>query len=233
MFSAKVGDDIKLGHYWQGVLKDEGKQPIVWSVLEIKYGKALLFSKYILDCKKNSILFGWLNKKFINEAFTCDEKKKIAFNKEKACYLTDKNGISIMIDGRVSCLNANEINDYFGDNSNYDNKIKSATKGTEFAKRVVNNQNANINELGGSLRINNCTGVPGTNGNSPYWIGSKEYEMAIVNEVGEIVDIESVDYDIGVRPAMWIHIDEKEYKKKIDKYNDEESLKFDWESFFE
>ena len=65
MFSAKVGDDIKLGHYWQGVSKDEGKQPIVWSVLEIKYGKALLFSKYILDCKKNSILFGWLNKKLV------------------------------------------------------------------------------------------------------------------------------------------------------------------------
>src|SRR5574344_1985748 len=65
------------------------KEPIEWQVLAKVNGKALLISKYGLDCKKyNELnenitweycsLRNWLNDEFINEAFSNNEQQAIA-----------------------------------------------------------------------------------------------------------------------------------------------------------
>lgn len=51
---------IKFGNYWQ--TNDKTKEIIEWKVLDIKNGKALLISKYALDCRQyheNSCNITW------------------------------------------------------------------------------------------------------------------------------------------------------------------------------
>jgi len=81
-----VGDIITLGSYPQ--TKDGKKSPIEWQVLEIKNGRALLLSRYILDLKPyndeavpcyyyESALRNWLCSEFVTEAFTDEELAQI------------------------------------------------------------------------------------------------------------------------------------------------------------
>ena len=84
----KVGNYITFGKYEQDNITSNGKEDIEWLVLEVKDGKALVISKYALDCKPyNTIdtdvtwetctLRKWLNNDFINAAFSADEKALI------------------------------------------------------------------------------------------------------------------------------------------------------------
>ena len=87
-FSAvKVGDYVKFGSYPQN--NGDIKEPIEWLVLEVNGKKALLISRYGIDCKKyhyefefitweNCDLRKWLNGEFFRNAFTVAEQKKIA-----------------------------------------------------------------------------------------------------------------------------------------------------------
>lgn len=87
VITADIGEYIKFGNYWQS--NDQIKEPIEWQVLAKVNGKALLISKYGLDCKKyNELnenitweycsLRNWLNDEFINEAFSNNEQQAIA-----------------------------------------------------------------------------------------------------------------------------------------------------------
>ena len=84
----KVGDYIKFGAYEQDSDTSNGKEEIEWLVLEVKDGKALVISKYALDCKpynesytevtwETCTLRSWLNNDFINAAFSAVEKTMI------------------------------------------------------------------------------------------------------------------------------------------------------------
>ncbi len=75
-----VGSTIKFGSYEQDNKKSNGKEEIEWIVLEVKENKALIVSKYALDCKKfddsrseglweTCSIREWLNGDFYNEAF--------------------------------------------------------------------------------------------------------------------------------------------------------------------
>ena len=84
-----VGGSPTFGSYYQN--NDMSKQPIEWIVLEREGSKALLISKYVLDCKpyntvavsiwENSTLRKWLNSEFLKEAFNSEELKKIQITK--------------------------------------------------------------------------------------------------------------------------------------------------------
>lgn len=84
----QVGDVIEYGHYEQNMNPYDGSEPIEWQVLMVDNGYALLISKYGLDAKpyneslrgvtwETSTLRNWLNKDFINNAFTSEEKSRI------------------------------------------------------------------------------------------------------------------------------------------------------------
>ncbi len=87
--AAIVGNYISLGTYEQDGNTQNGKENIEWLVLDVKDGKALVISKYILDNQpfdKNSIystwetcsLRKWLNQQFFEESFSSAEKTLIA-----------------------------------------------------------------------------------------------------------------------------------------------------------
>ncbi len=82
------GEYIKFGAYEQDNNTSNGKEDIEWLVLEVRDGKALVISKYALDCKQYNTrntdvtwetctLRKWLNNDFINAAFSSYEKAMI------------------------------------------------------------------------------------------------------------------------------------------------------------
>ena len=84
----EVGDYVLFGAYEQDNNTSNGKEDIEWLVLDVKDGKALVISKYALDCKpyntsytdvtwETCTLRKWLNSNFISSAFTADEKAMI------------------------------------------------------------------------------------------------------------------------------------------------------------
>lgn len=84
----QVGDYVKFGMYEQDNNSENGKEFIDWLVLDLKDNKALVISKYGLDCKayndyimdvtwETCSLRKWLNSDFISSAFTSYEKEII------------------------------------------------------------------------------------------------------------------------------------------------------------
>ena len=83
-----VGDVVTFGKYEQDNDKANGAEGIEWIVLDIQGEKALLLSKYGLNCKtyyktqspvtwETSDLRTWLNGEFFDSAFTEDEQVRI------------------------------------------------------------------------------------------------------------------------------------------------------------
>jgi len=81
-----VGESITFGSYPQTGTGE--REEIEWIVLEVKDERALVLSKYALDCKpyntnpvdvtwETCTLRAWLNNEFINTAFSADERAKI------------------------------------------------------------------------------------------------------------------------------------------------------------
>ena len=93
-----MGDYVFFGAYEQDNNTSNGKENVEWLVLEIKDGKALVISKYALDCKQyntsytdvtweTSTLRKWLNNDFYNTA--CSETEKTYLQnplKANLCY---------------------------------------------------------------------------------------------------------------------------------------------------
>ncbi len=85
----EAGTTLTLGTYEQDNSTANGQEKIEWVVLEVKDGKALLISKYALDCKQfhengetdvtweDCTLRQWLNNEFFNAAFSEEEKAMI------------------------------------------------------------------------------------------------------------------------------------------------------------
>ena len=78
---AKVGDYVVFGQYEQDNDTSNGKEDVEWLVLDVQEDRALLISKYLLDCKpynttddhvtwETCTLRKWLNDEFINTAFS-------------------------------------------------------------------------------------------------------------------------------------------------------------------
>ena len=83
--SVYAGNYLKFGAYEQDNNLSNGREEIEWLILEVKDGRALLISKYALDCQQYNTdhtnvtwetctLRQWLNNDFINAAFSADEK---------------------------------------------------------------------------------------------------------------------------------------------------------------
>ena len=81
----EVGDYIRFGAYEQDNDIDNGEEPIEWLVLDVQDDKALLISKYGLDCKpynnvyksvswEDCSLRAWLNNDFLRMAFSTEEQ---------------------------------------------------------------------------------------------------------------------------------------------------------------
>ncbi len=195
--AAKAGDYVFFGAYEQDNNVDNGKEEIEWLVLEVKDGKALVISKYALDCKEYNTsridvtwetctLRKWLNNDFVNAAFSADEKAMIPTVTVSA----DKNPAYSTNPGnatqdQVFLLSNTEVNQYFSSDSG------RQCKPTDYA--VANG--AYVNGYG------DCW----------WWLrspGNNQLFAADVRSGGGVNKRGSdVFYDyIAVRPALWIDL---------------------------
>ncbi len=193
--TAKPGDYIKFGSYEQDNNPSNGKEKIEWLVLDVKDGKALVISKYVLDCKKyNDLRFAktwedctirtWLNDNFVYLAFSQKEKEMIPTVTVSA----DKNPQYDTNSGKATrdkifLLSISEAEKYFSSDSE---RISCATKYAESKNVVI------------------YTGAW-------WWLrspGAEQHYASNVDHGGAVLasgnPVQS-DY-IGIRPAMWIDL---------------------------
>lgn len=125
---AEVGSIVYFGSYEQDNDTSNGKEVIEWQVLAKEDNKALIISKYALDCVQyNSkyetvtwetcTLRKWLNEIFIDVAFNLDEQlliqeTNVSANKNPK-YDTDPGKST---NDKIFLLSLNEVNKYFSSN---------------------------------------------------------------------------------------------------------------------
>ena len=202
--AVNVGDTIKFGKYEQDNNLANGKEDIEWIVLDKKYKKILLISKYALDCKQYNTeltdvtweicsLRKWLNETFMDSAFDDAEKSIV----KKTNVSADKNPNNSTDPGnattdKVFLLSINEANKYFG--SDEDRKCIL----TEYAKANDAVTNSSYRTKGG---VSTCR----------WWLRSPgyfQYGAATVLPNGSVYySGDGVNLDSKfVRPAMWVSI---------------------------
>jgi len=194
---SKAGDYVFFGEYEQDNNTANGKEDIEWLVLEVKDGKALVISKYALDCKQYNTSYTdvtwetctlrrWLNNDFINAAFSADEKAMIPTVMVSA----DKNPEYSTNPGnatqdQVFLLSITEANKYFSSDS------ARQCEPTDFAV------------ADGAWESDS--------GNCWWWLrspGYDQYSAASAHDVGDVHDYGNyVSRDnLAVRPALWIDL---------------------------
>lgn len=194
----KVGNYINFGAYEQDNNTSNGKEDIEWLVLEIKDGKALVISKYALDCKQYNTSYTdvtwetctlrkWLNNDFLGAAFSADEKAMIPTVTVSA----DKNPIYSTNPGnatqdQVFLLSIKEVNKYFSSDS------AIQCEATDYA-------------------VANGADVSSNNGNCWWWLRSPGYAQDYAARVRDDGDVNEGGYGVkshnhAVRPALWIDL---------------------------
>ena len=190
---------IIFGAYQQDNNTANGKENIEWLVLEVKDGKALVISKYALDCKpyntsrtdvtwETCTLRKWLNNDFLDSAFSADEKAMIptvtVSADENPGYSTNPGKAT---QDQVFLLSVPEANKYFSSDS------ARQCKPTDYA-------------------VANGVDVNSSNGNCEWWLrspGLYQDRAALVDDDGDVYENGSVVYryyDLAVRPALWIDL---------------------------
>ena len=195
------------GSYEQDNNLENGAEPIEWQVLDIKDGKALVISKFGLDCKpydnnkygtdtwETCSLRKWLNNKFFNNAFSSEEQKFVQSteleNPDNLKYETDGGNAT---KDKIFLFSIDEAGKYLSESS------EGACVPTAYAK-----------EQGA---------YSASNGNGWWWLRSPGAHQSyaarvaangIVQENGfvscDIIVADSVSAGGGtVRPAMWVDL---------------------------
>ena len=188
-------DKIFFGSYYQN--NQYKKEPIEWQILEKKGNRALLISKYALDCKgyhelltdttwEKCTLRVWLNEAFLKQAFTPEEQSMIAETTVKAHanpkHITNPGNDTV---DKVFLLSIPEINRYFKSD---EERICQQTK--------------------------YCfdRGAYDFDGHVWWWLrspGGRADFAALVGYGGSVLDYgNGVNNDISaVRPALWVNLE--------------------------
>lgn len=173
---------VLFGRYYQ----DRLDQPILWRVLSVSNGDALLLSEYILDTRpfdnnsnvwENSDLKYWLNGTFYNNAFSQAEKNAIL----------DNGSI-----GKVFILSSAELS----------NTAYGFQKSTEV-------RDSNRSASGSMYAFNNGLWVVQDSDYTNYFTRTKpnKTNVGLVTSSGKIM-LAKIDRDnVGIRPAIWVDID--------------------------
>lgn len=203
-----VGKTVKFGYYEQDNNTGNGKEEIEWEVLDVESNKALLISKYALDCRQYDseetnvtwelcTLRKWLNDTFLNNAFSAKHQEIVltstvtADNNPQYGYETAPGNTTT---DKVFLLSITEAKKYFS---------------TDEARKCVPTKFAKAN--GAYTSIYYTVGAGGT-ATCWWWLrspGSHQDRAAGVNHVGAVIYYgDYVDNaDSCVRPAMWVSID--------------------------
>ena len=197
------GEYIALGTYPQ-TAEGTDNTPIEWLVLDVKDNKALLVSRYALDCKPYDNVFrnitweecslrAWLNNQFIRKAFSASEQEAImttavdnSRNQGNKGYNTDG---GYNTPDKIFLLSYMEAWQYFTDN------ITRECIPTDYAI----NRGADVNP-------DNMTNGQST---CAWWLRSPgDFQLrAIFIDCNGFSDSSIVNYNgKAVRPALWIDL---------------------------
>ena len=197
-----VGSKYELGQ-WAG-------EPIVWRVLNIINGQALLITDKVIErlpyhnkderiMWKDCYLREWLNNDFYDYAFSNTEKRDIVSvvnhnpDNPPAFAMRAYDGNNPNTEDRVFCLSTNEVSRYF---QNADDCVAVPTRhaikqGLYYYKRLFSN----------------------TIGGSHWWLRSAGFayiSACYVSDIGNTMNRgphSNVSSDrIGVRPALWLKL---------------------------
>ena len=194
---AKAGDYVFFGAYEQDNNTSNGKEDVEWLVLEVKDGKALVISKYALDCKpyntsytdvtwETCTLRKWLSNDFLGSAFSTEEKAMIptvAVSADKNPDYSTNPGNATQ--DQVFLLSITEFNKYFSSDS------ARQCKPTDYA--VAN----------GAWESDS--------GNCWWWLRSPGFDQNSAASVISGGGVREYGYDVfdggdAVRPALWIDL---------------------------
>ncbi len=194
--TAKLGDHVRFGRYEQDGDITNGKEKIEWLVLEIKDGKALIISKYLLDCREydtgdvginwgSSSVRAWLNNEFLSSAFSEEELSRILVTEISADpNPTHKADQGDATEDRIFLLSVAEANKYFPSN------MARRCKATAYTRAK------------GVEVIESC---------GDWWlrtIGINGERAAVVSLYGSILDFgyNFNNPNYAIRPALWIDL---------------------------
>lgn len=194
--AAKVGEYVTFGRYWH-TNKDNPMEPVEWRVLAREDDRLLLISRYILASQQfnrkldhlkweKSSLRTWLNYTFINEAFTAEEKAMILLTDVPPAGNPETEATpSQPTQEKIFLLSIDEFQLYIKDA-----RRDPSAKATVYAR------------LGG---------LPSSaTQHYPWWLrspGRFSSDAAYVEPSGAIAyDGKGLNYELGVRPAMWISL---------------------------
>ena len=198
----KPGTIVLFGQYEQDNNSENGKEPIEWIVLEIQDQKALLISKYVLDCLPfrdiqpdyswdNSSIRSWLNDTFYTASFLESEQNAIIVttvpNAAEDGFADYHPRDQRKTHDHVFLLSYREVMLYFPKQN--DRKVI----GTEYARSK-------------GARFAGVTAI--VIGETDWWLrspGNASYDAAFVNVYGD-VDTKHVLTKQGIRPAIWVDL---------------------------
>lgn len=207
----EVGDYVTFGRYPQ-TSEGTDQTPIGWIVLEVKDRKALLLSKYGLDMKMyndeygditwaDSTLRKWLNKSFLNNAFTEEEKRaimetKVDNSRSQGYSDFDISGGNDTVD-LVFLLSYAEANRYLGVMHKNGENVTSRVSPTAYAIA-----------RGADIKSEYKTAEGEDAG---YWWlrspGSAQTIACIVDLSGSLNSTFAYILGVSVRPALWVNLE--------------------------
>lgn len=199
----KVSDDERIG----SIIEFGDKK---WRVLNVSDGKMLIISEYILERRAytpagrgenvwhNSAIRMYLNNRFLN-SFTEEERSRIVATRVlNNCRLTYSVRNDRTTTDYVFLLSINELVRYFGDSG-------------LLAERFSNFNLSQFNRLSDQYNDNRIA-FDVSNGEAHYWwlrTGiSRNIDVGVVDSEGRVSAAQVGILNIGVRPAMWIMINE-------------------------
>lgn len=203
MKNVVVGDSVFFGHYEQDNNTQNGDEPIEWTVLQIQDGKALMISRYALDCQPyhtekiavtwaDSALRAWLTDSFFANAFTTEEQAAVLpvevindRGEGNAEWTTDGGSNT---EDKVFLLSIREVGLYFQGENSY------KTSGTEYARAQ-----------GAKFLGVTTIGVAETD----WWLrspGKEQSDGAFVGTLVHSIAAKQVTDKIGVRPSIWVEL---------------------------
>ena len=202
-----VGDYITFGTYEQDNDSANGKEPIEWLVLDVQGDRAFLISRYGLDYQKYyqeyanitweySSLRKWLNREFLEDAFSPEEKNNILSTPVPADdnpdYDTDPGNETT---DKVFILSVKEAYEYFSSDE------ERACEATIFAEMARTRRNSAGTK---NLITRDCSWWLRTPGISQNRVAGVDPSGKIDSSGNRMIDIFRY---LGVRPALWINLD--------------------------
>lgn len=206
-----VGNYVEFGTYPQTATGTD-ETPIEWLVLARDGNHALLISRYGLDAKpynttyesttwEKCTLRTWLNKDFLNRAFSANEQSAILLtnvdNSSKQCYSSWSTSGGNNTQDKIFLLSYAEANQYLNVTYSDSNNQKSRVAPTAYAKK-----NGAYTSSSNTTQDGEASGW--------WWLrspGSRQNYAASVYSVGSLDFRRVSSAHASVRPALWVNLE--------------------------